>query len=385
MKTDAIIVGSGIIGMSLAIILSRNNKKTIIIEKNLSNNLNNRRVYALSEKTKSFFESISIWENISNINQLDEMSLYYRDYITDDVLSFKRIDSQKNIGYIGESNNIMKALIEKIEHDKNIKLYDNCSVDEISNHLNNLEIITTDKNTIKSKYLFSCDGSKSNIKKHLGLDNQYDYYDSKAKVFNIKHEKSNNNTATQIFLQSGPVAFLPLTLNESSMVVSIKNKFNYEEFSEDNICGFLEKITNNSFGKIELNSKILSFDLVGFDSESYISGNTVFVGDSAHSVHPLAGMGLNLGISDVIEIDKAIKGSHQIFGDKNFFSGYARKQKIVNKKARQQLKIIEKVYSLDNNAIMQIIKFGMKNIQKSTFLKEKIIKHANNNLSIFQN
>ena len=383
MKTDAIIVGSGIIGMSLAIILSKNNKKTIIIEKNLSNNLNNRRVYALSEKTKSFFESISIWENISNINQLDEMSLYYRDYITDDVLSFKRIDSQKNIGYIGESNNIMKALIKKIEHDKNIKLYDNCSVDEISNHLNNLEITTTDKNTIKSKYLFSCDGSKSNIKKYLGLDNQYDYYDSKAKVFNIKHEKSNNNTATQIFLQSGPVAFLPLTLNESSMVVSIKNKFNSEEFSEDNICGFLEKITNNSFGKIELNSKILSFDLVGFDSESYISGNTVFVGDSAHSVHPLAGMGLNLGISDVIEIDEVIKGSSQIFGDKNFFSGYARKQKIVNKKARQQLKIIEKLYSLENNTIMQIIKFGMKNIQKSTFLKEKIIKHANNNLSIF--
>ena len=52
MKTDAIIVGSGIIGMSLAIILSKNNKNTIIIEKNLSNNLNNRRVYALSEKTK---------------------------------------------------------------------------------------------------------------------------------------------------------------------------------------------------------------------------------------------------------------------------------------------------------------------------------------------
>ena len=53
MKTDTIIVGSGIIGMSLANILSKNNKKVIIIEKNLSNNLKNRRVYALSEKTKS--------------------------------------------------------------------------------------------------------------------------------------------------------------------------------------------------------------------------------------------------------------------------------------------------------------------------------------------
>ncbi len=383
MKSDAVIVGSGIIGMSLAIILSRSNKKVIIIEKNLSNNLNNRRVYALSEKTKSFFKSISVWNNILDVNQLDNMNLYYRNYIIDNELSFKRIDSFKNIGYIAKSNNIMKALIEKIEQDKNITLYDNCSIDEINNQQNNIHIITTDKNIIKSKYLFSCEGSKSEIKKFLGIDNFYDDYDSKALVFNVKHDKSNKSTATQIFLQSGPVAFLPISFNESSMVVSIKNKFISEDFSEDNICGFLEKITNNAFGKIKLNSKILSFDLIGFDSESYINENTVFVGDSAHAVHPLAGMGLNLGISDVIEINEVILGSSQRFGDKSFFSSYARKQKIINKKARQQLKFIEKLYTVENKIIAKIINLGMKNIQKSSFLKEKIIKHANNNLSIF--
>ena len=383
MKTDTIIVGSGIIGMSLANILSKNNKKVIIIEKNLSNNLKNRRVYALSEKTKSFFESISIWENIIGINQLDEMKLYYRDCILNDALSFKRIDFNKNIGYIAESNNIMKALVEKINQDENITLYDNCSINDITNKFNNIKIITTDEKIIEAKYLFSCEGLKSDIKKYLGIDNLYDDYDSKAKVFNIKHEQSNKRIATQIFLKSGPVAFLPISLNESSVVASIRNNFISDNFNEDNICSFLEKITNNALGKIELNSKILSFDLVGFDSESYKIGNTLFVGDSAHSVHPLAGMGLNLGISDVIEINEVIKGSSQIFGDKNFFSGYARKQKVINKKARQQLKIIERLYSSENKVIMKIINLGMKNIQKSSLLKEKIINHANNNLSIF--
>ena len=68
MKADAVIVGSGIVGMSLAITLSRQNKKVIIIEKNFSNNLNNNRFYALSEKTKIFFENINIWNNIKNTN-----------------------------------------------------------------------------------------------------------------------------------------------------------------------------------------------------------------------------------------------------------------------------------------------------------------------------
>ena len=66
MKADAVIVGSGIVGMSLAISLSRQNKKVIIIEKNFSKNLNNNRFYALSEKTRTFFENINIWNNIKN-------------------------------------------------------------------------------------------------------------------------------------------------------------------------------------------------------------------------------------------------------------------------------------------------------------------------------
>ena len=94
-------------------------------------------------------------------------------------------------------------------------------------------------------------------------------------------------------------------------------------------------------------------------------------------------MGLNLGVSDILEIMSITTKNNNTFDSGKFFSGYARKQKIVNKKARQQLKFIEKIYSIENSLANKIIRTAMFNMQKSNYLKEKIIKHANNNLTFF--
>ena len=204
-------------------------------------------------------------------------------------------------------------------------------------------------------------------------------------MFNLSHEISNKNIAYQIFLESGPIAFLPIGEKEFSMVVSVNNnKINKSIFEKDNIVNFINKITNKKFGKIKLTSDLISFDLYGFNLESYRYGNIIFVGDSAHSIHPLAGMGLNLGISDIIEISKSFEKTVSSFGNLKFFDNYARKQKIVNSHARSQLEAIEKLYALDNSFIEKLINFGMSSIDNSEILKDNIIRYANQNLSIFR-
>jgi 2-polyprenyl-6-methoxyphenol hydroxylase-like FAD-dependent oxidoreductase len=100
MRTDVIIVGSGIIGMSLALSLSMKKKKVIIVEKNFFNNLRVNRIYAISEKTKIFFENIDIWENTENINTLSGMNLFYRKFNQESLVSLEKKDSCSNIGYI---------------------------------------------------------------------------------------------------------------------------------------------------------------------------------------------------------------------------------------------------------------------------------------------
>ena len=384
MKKDIIIVGAGIVGMSLALALGGKNKKIIILEKNLEKSLKINRVYSISERTKNFFQDIGIWDDIKDINNLSGMSIYYRDFSTKNMISFDKRENNIDIGYIAQSKNIMLSLLEKLEKNKDISLLDNTEIIKIDN-INEKTVININKDEIiDAEYIFSCEGTKSIIKKKLEIDNIYDNYDSKAIVFNIEHEISNNDIAHQIFLESGPVAFLPINENNFSMVVTIKNKFfNEEKFAESNICSFIKDISNSIFGEIKLTSKLMQFNLVGFDSKTYKLNNVIFVGDSAHSIHPLAGMGLNLGISDIIEIMAIMNNSKQSFNNKNYFSGYARKQKIINRKARQQLKFIERIYSTENEISKRIIKMGMSSIEKSNYLKEKIIKHANNNLNFF--
>ena len=384
MRTDVIIVGSGIIGMSLALSLSMKKKKVILVEKNFFNNLRVNRIYAISEKTKIFFENIDIWDNTENINTLSGMNLFYRKFNQENLLSLAKKDSCSNIGYIVQSKDIMSALKKKVEKDQNISLLDNSEIKSLDESRGKVTAETSNNKKIESEYLFSCEGINSSMKKKLSISNIYDNYNSKALVFNIDHTARNNNIAYQIFLKSGPIAFLPISENSFSMVVSIKNRYiDEEKFDKDNICEYLKNITNNKFGEIKLSTKLISFDLIGFDSEKYKHGKILFVGDSAHSVHPLAGMGLNLGISDIIELDRVMKENKNNFENNNYFSGYARKQRIINKKARQQLKFIEKIYSIENKFLNKFILSSMAKIQKSQFAKEKIIKHANNNLSFF--
>ena len=382
MRVDFIIVGAGIIGMTMALALCRSGKKVAIIERNLEKSLKINRVYTLSEKTKLFYQEIGLWDDILEINNLDGMSIYYRNLEKNNIISFSR--NNNNIGYIVQSKNIILALKETLGKYKNFSLMDKSMVNNMEEFKNSVKI-KTDKNIeIEGKYLISCEGSNSKIKKDINIKNTYDDYKSIALVFNIEHKIPNNNIAFQIFLESGPIAFLPIDNNNFSMVVSVKNKFASDEnFSKENICNYLEIISNGKFGKIQVKGEVASFNLMGFDSEKYKLNNILFVGDSAHGIHPLAGMGLNLGVSDIIEIMKTIDSKSKIDGSKNFFSAYARRQKIINKNARQQLKFIERIYSIENSVVKNIIKITMQNIQKSNYIKSAIVKHANNNLNFF--
>ena len=383
MKVDFIIVGAGIIGMTMALALCRSGKKVAIIERNLEKSLKINRVYTLSEKTKLFYQEIGLWDDILEINNLDGMSIYYRNLEKNNIISFSR-NNNNNIGYIVQSKNIILALKETLGKYKNFSLMDKSMVNNMEEFENSVKIKTDNNIEIEGKYLISCEGSNSKIKKDINIKNTYDDYKSIALVFNIEHKISNKNIAFQIFMESGPIAFLPIDNNNFSMVVSVKNKFASDEnFSKENICNYLEIISNEKFGKIQVKGEVASFNLMGFDSEKYKLNNILFVGDSAHGIHPLAGMGLNLGVSDIIEIMKTIDSKSKIDGSKNFFSAYARRQKIINKNARQQLKFIEKIYSIENSVVKNIIKITMQNIQKSNYIKSAIVKHANNNLNFF--
>ena len=383
MKKDIVIVGAGVIGMSLALSLSQRDKKVLILEKDIKKSHSINRIYSISNKSKNLFKEIEVWNELNSVNEIKKMVILYRSFEDKNNISFH--SGLQKIGFIAQSSDITSVLYKKVMADKNIELIDKVNLKSIiERDENNYEIESSESDIYSGDYIFSCEGTNSFIKDQISINNLIKDYDSKAFVFNIQTEKSNNNSAYQIFLENGPIAFLPVSENEFSMVISVRNKFNDSNiYCKENLTQYLNQITNGSFGEIDILGEVINFNLFGYNSDSYKHKNIVFVGDSAHSVHPLAGMGLNLGLSDIIEIYKAFDLDIYKFGDHRFFDKYARKQKIINSQARQQLELIERFYSLENSLIKNLVGFGMSKINKNDFLKKNIANHANQNLSLF--
>ena len=383
MKKDVIIVGAGIIGMSLALSLSKKNKRILLLEKDLKRSHLINRIYSISNKSKDFFKELNIWSRLNCINDINKMSLFYRNFHDENNLSL--YSEKQKIGYIAQSVDITNALLKEVTADKNIELIDKVNLKNvIERDENSFELESSESGTYIADYIFSCEGSNSFLKDQLNIKNSIKDYDSKALVFSVQHENSNDNSAYQVFLESGPIAFLPVRNNEFSMVISIKNKF-YDPslYCKENLPNYLNEVTNGFFGKMNIPEDIVNFGLFGYNLDNYKHKNILFVGDSAHSVHPLAGMGLNLGLSDIIEIIKAFEINTYKYGHYKFFDKYIRKQKIVNSQAIQQLELIEKFYAFENSFIGNLLIYGMSVINKSDFLKKNITNHANQNLSFF--
>ena len=383
MKKDVIIVGAGIIGMSLALSLSKKNKRILLLEKDLKRSHLINRIYSISNKSKDFFKELNIWSRLNCINDINKMSLFYRNFHDENNLSF--YSETKKIGYIAQSVDITNALLKEVTANKNIELIDKVNLKNvIERDENSFELESSESGTYIADYIFSCEGSNSFLKDQLNIKNSIKDYDSKALVFSVQHENSNNNSAYQVFLESGPIAFLPVSNNEFSMVMSIKNKF-YDPslYCKENLPNYLNEVTKGFFGKMSIPEDIINFSLFGYNLDDYKHKNILFVGDSAHSVHPLAGMGLNLGLSDIIEIIKAFEINTFKYGHYKFFDKYIRKQKIVNSQAIKQLELIEKFYAFENSFIGNLLIYGMSVINKSNFLKKNITNHANQNLSFF--
>jgi 2-octaprenyl-6-methoxyphenol hydroxylase len=131
-------------------------------------------------------------------------------------------------------------------------------------------------------------------------------YKSLAYTTIIEHKKILNNTATQIFTQKGPLAFLPISSNQTSIVFSIHNSVNKKE----NIKELIKKY-NHKY-KIYKIHEINFFELSALNLRSYYHNNILAFGDLLHKVHPLAGQGFNMTLRDIKVFLKIIKDKQSL-------------------------------------------------------------------------
>ena len=373
------ISGGGIIGNYISSRLNNNNIETLVIEKSPADlsDKENIRTLTLNSYSKELLDDLGInidYAEIKKINVFDGEGTGKIDFSSDEIHS-------ENLSYVVYFNDLQLALKRKEKErtlfEEEIKRFKEDGVN------NSCEILLSKDKKITSQFIAGCDGRNSNVAKLASLNPISSDYNQTAITFTAKSSLKDLTIAHQIFSERGIFAImaLPLTTEESThtIVWSVDNKRlqdqEIKEYVQKNISYFERKLKT----EITLNSDIISFNLSNHYFEEYISGSLVLIGDAAHSIHPLAGQGINLGFADADAFCEEIINAYESkinFDKKLALKKYEIRRKSMNLLMLKSMNFFVDLFKSDNLYIRLFRNIGLSGVNKTKFLKRFFINHA---------
>ena len=330
-KFDVLIVGAGMVGLTLALALRKNTNLKIAIADTLAiNELTPEpevRVSAINVASQTLFENLDVWSDIEsarlqpyqNMHIWDKDGLGKLDFSLDDLDSFPEIE---NLGWIIENKVIRNTLWQKAQADEGISFFTDHKVASIGEGDSEVFVsfdasLETGKGAqapIIAKLVVGADGANSWVRQQIATPMITRDYEHHAIVATVKCSQGHKNTAWQVFLPSGPLAFLPLfpQSNDTCSIVYSTSPEEAKRLTALNATDFAKELTAASDGKlgsIELVSERFTHPLTMRLAQDFVKGRVVLVGDAAHTIHPLAGQGVNLGLLDAAELAQSITSS----------------------------------------------------------------------------
>ena len=372
------ISGGGIIGNYISLRLNQSSIESVVIEKSknkISANKNIRTV-TLNPYSKKLLDDVGIkipYAKIKKINVFDGEGKGSIDFSSDEI-------NEENLSFVVYFNDLEEALKKNV-------LKTTFFETEIKNFKENnngkCEINLSNDKPINSIFLAGCDGRNSNVAKLASLKPVTSNYEQTAITFTASANLKNPYTAYQIFSERGIFAIMPLPSSTDqsfyTIVWSVDNMQiedqSIEDYIKENISYFEKKLKAN----IKVNSDILSFSLSNHHFENYVTGSLVLIGDAAHSIHPLAGQGINLGFADADAFCEEITNAYQakINIDKHLvLKRYEIRRKNMNLLMLKSMDFFVNLFKSNNLYIKLLRNFGLSRVNKTEFLKKFFINHA---------
>lgn len=355
-KFDVLIVGAGMVGLTLALALRKNSQLTIAIVDTLAvpelDDTIDVRVSAVNVASKNIFANLGVWSALENSRVQDYQHMHVWDKAGLGKLDFSAKDSvtfpsEDNLGWIIENKVIRHALWQQAELDEGIHFFNNNKLATISQ--GDSEVFATfasepssddDHNLVNNgsstppppiiaKLVVGADGANSWVRRQMNMAMIFKDYDHHAIVATVQCPQGHKNTAWQVFLPTGPLAFLPLSSVKSK--TSAKSDASKQGITEsvNDLCSivystspedakrltaldatdFAKELTAASDGKlgdISLKSERFTYPLTMRLAQDFVKDRVVLIGDAAHTIHPLAGQGVNLGLLDAAALAQTL-------------------------------------------------------------------------------
>jgi ubiquinone biosynthesis UbiH/UbiF/VisC/COQ6 family hydroxylase len=385
-----VIIGRGVIGTLAALTASKANLRVLLVgpKENLqTKKIFGSRYYALSPSSIEFIDKVGI-ENTMKLEH-------------ENISSMQIVHGRAKVILTAEE--VKKSYLAKIA--SHAKLIDHLSISKEDERVQLLEkkprglnythtldgervIITFEDNQntcqVSSKLIIGADGVSSWVRQTAGIFWGRKSYNQKAIVSEIVPEKDHKGVACQWFYDGGILALLPCHGGNLSLVWSVSSAFANRVLEQPShtLLDHLNEISQGKFGVLRLVNKPTSVDLSMTFADRFYGRRIALLGDSAHTVHPLAGLGLNLGIYDLISLAQHgewFKASRRQFFDpgnkKNLIDfNESRIQKIP--RIQFSLDALVGLFGFSGSFPSSVRGFGMSYIDKSSLMKKNLIRQA---------
>ena len=370
MQQPIVISGAGILGCYISCALSLQGIDSIVLEKKDDEVEDSVRTITLNPFSKNLLDKIGIENDYSMINKME-----VKDFDGTGKIVFKSSEiGMDHLAYVSDFATLLMAVRKKASE----KILYKEEIIDIDNKGDFNEVTLSSGKVIKTNLIISSDGKNSKLANKIPKSDK-DYFQT-ALTFLASAEKDMNMSAFQIFSDNGICAFMPTRKKGEDLVTvvwSISDDLienGYEDFIEEN----LEKISRKIGNSFQIRSKVQSFKLSSHNRSSYIDFPVVLVGDSAHSIHPLAGQGINLGFEDANSLVKKIikTNDSDTINFKESLNAYSNERRLQNEIMLKTMDGFVALFNERNPYIRFLRNFGLNAFNQSKFLKSFFVKAA---------
>lgn len=383
---DVVIVGGGMVGAAVACCLGDSNLKVAVIENEFPQEFHaeqphDLRVSALSIASKTILETVGAWQGVESRRfcPFKRMRVWETagdtEFCSDDI-------GRSELGYIVENRVTQLALLERLQAFSNIELICPARIEQLnySNHQNS-DLVLSNGRTLTTKLLVAADGAQSKVRQGVGLGVTSWDYNQHALVIYIETAYPQQDITWQRFVASGPQAFLPLTGNFGSIVWynSPDEVKRLQALPLDDLKQELMATFPDCLGDVTRVIAATSFPLKRQHAQDYVKHGVALVGDAAHTINPLAGQGVNIGLLDAAALAEVILEAAQQgrnIADVSVLKRYEKMRRSENFKMMTVMDVFYKAFSNELLPLKFLRNLGLGLAERVTPLKNKVMRGA---------
>lgn len=383
---DVAVVGGGMVGAAAALALAREGFATALLEAHapaawsLQDEVD-LRVVGLAHSSVALLDELGVWTSIRESRAGPYAHMHVWDAATGSAIHFDAAsDGRDLLGYIVENNLIQWRLWEALEA-AGVRRLCPAKVSGYEVLDDRVQLTLADAETLSARLLVAADGAGSPLRALAGIETSGRDYAQRGVVAHVSTERPHEGTAWQRFLDTGPLALLPLADGRSSIVWSLPEAEAQRimALGNDAFLNELGVASDYRLGRITSSTARAAFPLRLQLAETYQAERFVLLGDAAHAVHPLAGQGVNLGLRDVTSLRDTLLAARDAGRDiaaAHVLRRYARQRRSADTIDALSFDALARIYSWRAAPLVAARGLGVRLIDKLSPIKRRLAEHA---------